>query len=251
MSEETKTMLFDCRNGCGRKVAAEVPNDEFGRNLFLSVCAPHMICKECAARKADEERQRQAEQRREEFRQSLPSRLEAIGLPARYALDSPPVPFAAEWILANQESNLVLSGITGSGKSTSAGYAARRLTAAGYINIRYYSLRRLLAEWKIAKTSDNTFAAETFVRTLGRLDVLIVDEFINKAAITPSGQELLYELIDGAYNWGQRCRVWLLGNFYKGSVAEMFDDPQPVLRRFRESFVCGLIDGGQVKNINF
>lgn len=250
MSEQTETMRFPCKNGCGREVATEIPVEGFGRD-FLIIAAQNCLCEECSAKEAEEARQREEEERQRAFQESLPKRLEAIGLPERYALDSPPVPFVADWLFDNCNRHIVLSGVTGTGKSTSAGCIARRLTMSSYARVRYYSLRKLLAEWRIAKTSDNQFAAENFVANLAKLDVLIVDELIDKTNVSMSGQELLYELIDGAYSGANRCRLWLLGNFYKGSVAELFTDPQPVLRRFRECFTCGVIEGKQVKKINF
>lgn len=249
MNGKTETKNFPCRS-CGKEIPVEVPVEELARKLFLSVFSGG-LCEECVAKTAAEEEQRQQERRREEFIQSLPSRLATIGLPKKYAIDAPRVAFVADWIFENRRKHLVLSGQTGTGKSTSAGYIARKLTASSYAKIRYFSLRKLLAEWRIAKTADNQRAAENFIAELARLDVLIIDEFIDKASITASGQELLYELIDSAYNGSIRCRLWLLGNFYRGSIAEMFDDPYPVLRRFRESFTCGLIEQGTITKINF
>ena len=61
--------------------------------------------------------------------------------------------FVAEWIYLHREENLLLSGQTGTGKSTSACFVAVELLKQ-WKCVNYTSLRGLLDLWRKAKTSE-------------------------------------------------------------------------------------------------
>ena len=130
----------------------------------------------------------------------------------------------------------MISGRTGVGKSTSACFVALRLLAEGR-NVRYVKLRRLLAEWRDARTSDEPQGDERFFAAIRRLDFLIIDE-ADKAKTSESGQEMMYELLDGIYCGELRTHLWLIGNFRSGSLDDIFGDSEPVYRRIEEIFLC-------------
>ena len=149
--------------------------------------------------------------------------------------------FVASWLWLNRNSNILLSGETGCGKSTSACFVAAKLLLEEK-KIRYTSLRRLLADWRHAKTSDQSYAAEKMLSELFRQDILIIDEIIGKARVSLSGEELLFEILESINSGSCRAKVWLLGNFYSGSIEDTFSDPAPVRRRLQENFICARCD---------
>ena len=77
--------------------------------------------------------------------------------------------------------------------------------------------------------------------------MLIVDEVVGKAHVTDSGQELLFELLESVNSGTCRAKIWLLGNFYAGSIEEIFSDPDPVRRRLAENFHCALLLRGEAR----
>ena len=142
--------------------------------------------------------------------------------------------------------NLLVTGKTGTGKSTSACFAAIRFLRQGR-RIRYMKLRRLLDEWRKARISDDRFAVDSFFADIVHLDLLIVDEAAGKTRNTESGQEMLYELLDMLSDGEIQTHIWFLGNFYEGSVVNVFGDDEPVYRRLEENFCCiGLSESGQI-----
>ena len=73
-------------------------------------------------------------------------------------------------------------------------------------------------------------------------DLFIIDEVVGKARISESGQELLFEILESVNSGACRSKIWLLGNFYEGSIEDIFSDPEPVRRRLQENFSCAFID---------
>lgn len=231
---------LECQD-CGRYFEVADFRRHRYHQAFANYYEDHRRCPKCLAefaRRCEEQkdRQRQLERLAQLSRLKMES-----GIPEHYALSKPPVRFVAEWIYHHRDRNLLLSGRTGTGKSTSACFVAVELLKQGK-RISYTSLRALLDGWRKAKTSDWADAPDALLEHLCRLDVLIVDEMVEKARVSESGQELLFELLERVYNGECRARVWLLGNFYAGSLEEIFDDAEPVRRRLQESFLCGVID---------
>ena len=194
-----------------------------------------------------EEKKRQA--RIAELQCTFPERLKRSGLPELYTHDretgelftQPPKRKVAEFIYLNRHCNLLISGETGTGKSTSACFIAARLLMPGG-KIRYYRLSQLLTEWREARRSDLPYAAENLVSRLLNQDVLLLDEVAGKAKISESGQELMFELVERICNGESKTRLWMLGNFYTGSIEEIFPDGEPIRRRLSENFKCVRFD---------
>ena len=55
-------------------------------------------------------------------------------------------------------------------------------------------------------------------------------------------REIVGEILEGVNSGECRSRIWILGNFYAGSIEETFSDPDPVRRRLQENFSCVLLD---------
>ena len=72
--------------------------------------------------------------------------------------------------------------------------------------------------------------------------MLIIDEGADKNVNTESSREFMYRLLEDVQNGVCHAKLWMLGNFYRGSVADIFGDADPAYRRLKEKFLCGRID---------
>lgn len=211
------------------------------------------ICEKCSDEMRKETENRKREEERAAFLERLPDLFKQSGIPDFYRLhretgkplEKPIVPHVAKWLWCNRERNLLLSGDTGVGKSTSACYVAIKLIEQGK-RVRYVKLRKLLSEWRDARTSDERFAEDRFFKNIGKLDVLILDEVIGKTKNTESGQEMMYELLDMIGDGEIKTRLWMIGNFHRDSIVALFGEDEPVRRRIEENFVCVGIDNTSV-----
>lgn len=184
--------------------------------------------------------------------------LEDSNLPEKFlGLGKPIVSFAASWIHDHKNFNLLISGESGAGKTSSAVYVAERCIKFSKQKVRYYAtFADLNAEYISAKTgnSDTRKTRESqFWSKLHSYDLLIIDEQVGQGEqvrLTPSGQELLFQLINSVYDGTHRGRVWILGNFFKGAIDRMTGtDAVPLKRRITESFLIGVIKENSVVEI--
>ena len=159
------------------------------------------------------------------------------------AIHTPPVRFVAEWLWKLRDNNIILSGTTGTGKTTSASILIRELVKMGN-RVRYTTLAELCDEWREARSDrEHPYALRSFLEYLeDGQDFLIIDECADKSVITESTQEFTFRLLDDIASGKCITKVWLLGNFYKGAVGDIFGDEAPAMRRIQENFVCGRID---------
>lgn len=257
--EESQTpgkILIDCLR-CG----ADFEIDDFRDDPFaeaIRLCFEHLrLCGKCSAELAEEEERRKRDARLAELVASLPGRIEAAGLPRNYIADRengeyftvPPVRAAAEWVWRHRQSHILLSGVTGTGKSTSACFAALLMLKSG-AQVRYITLGDLLSLWRAARQSRDESADRKLLSRITGYDLCIIDECVGKYRISESGQEVLFEILERINSGRCRSRIWLLGNFYTGSIEAIFADPEPVRRRLQENFACGVIGrDGRVKTI--
>lgn len=225
---------------CGKEFNApyDVGDDPSWAEL-LKKAYDAVYCQECSDKykaelKAEEERKRKAE-----LADVAEMRMENSGIPLNFRnMEDPYVRHAAVWVYRNRANNLLIGGKTGTGKTSSACYVAKFLLNEGKY-VKYYSRRKLTAEYINAKCDSNVNGGELFLYRLGGNDLVIVDELVGKkgtSAMTATEQELYFSLIDGVYSGEIGCKLWIIGNFYEGAIKALFDDPDPVERRLNENF---------------
>lgn len=242
---EWETVETVCRI-CKRPMTVRYPSSVlamFMRNN-IAVPAAHPDCQEKADREREAEEAIAATHEEEDRR--LYELAESAGVKPKYNLSAPPVRYVAAWLWKNQFANILLSGETGTGKSTSIGTVARNLLKAGKtVRVMYFA--GLLDEWRNARCdTDNPSSVRDFMDALERPDYLILDELADKTVNTESTRECMFRLLEDVANGACHARVWLLGNFYRGSVAEIFGDEAPAVRRIKENFTCARIDCGRI-----
>ena len=254
--EETHTpgiIRIDCID-CGKMYPEQDFREEPFANLLQRSMEMYRYCPACEEKRRMETEKKALEDAKKKRYRELPAELiNKCNLPANYILDrntkrlfsTPPKKHVAEYIWENQERNMLISGITGSGKSTSVGYVATRLTLQNK-KISYCTLQQLLTKWRDARRSDHAGADMMLLNQCFRNDVFIIDEVIGKSKISESGQELLFAILEAVNAGCCHAKIWLLGNFFTGSISQIFDDPEPVLRRLQENFTIARIDKKQI-----
>lgn len=251
MKIETKTngnILIDCLQ-CGKMYEVEdFRKEEYAASLE-KFYEKNRICSKCESIRAAQKKKEQEDRNNMEMLNRLPLLLQESGIEYYYCHDKqtgrlfaePPVKYSAEFFSTNANWNILLSGPTGSGKTTSACFIAASLICNNW-KVKYITLRRLLADWKDAKKSDKEYAADLMLRELYKNDLVIIDEMVGKSKVSDSGQELLFEILEAVNSGACHARIWMLGNFYTGSIEDIFGDPEPVRRRLQENFICARLD---------
>jgi DNA replication protein DnaC len=249
---DNDTGAIHCRCGiCGAEFTYSIPaGDAFPE--FHRTFAGRLACDDCQARMEREDAERRIAAKKSKLADTLDERMREAGFAPRFAsMDRPYVHHAAEWLWRKRESNLLLGGPTGTGKTSGAAFIVRLMLKDAFLNVRYSTRQGLIADYVRAKTSDGD-SEQAFYGRIARLDILVVDEMVGKKGsgrLTDSSQELFFSLVDGAYSGERRTRIWLLGNFYAGAVDDLFDDPAPIKRRLAEAFALGWADRDKVDNI--
>lgn len=257
-SQNEGKIRIDCLK-CGTMYEVDaLPSDELLKNFMLNFYETSRFCPACESQLQIEAELAEAEAKKARLQQTFPKRLIDSGMPEKYTHDrktgnlmtEPPKRYAAEFFWRNRRKNLLISGETGTGKSTGACFVATKLLQTG-CKVRYRQAFELLDEWREAKTSDRNYAVSQMLNFyLNSLDLLIIDELAGKAKITESGQELLFQILEAVYNGSCRATVWFLGNFYGGSIEDIFADGGPARRRLAECFTCvRLTEDEEVKTL--
>ena len=204
----------------------------------------------------------EAEDRKNEaaFQREVPQIIAEAGIPDGYRYrrdtgkpvveDGAIVPHAAAWVWEHRNSNLLISGATGAGKSTSICWAAMKLIAA-HCRVRYVKLQRLLCEWTEARMlmSENVYSEQEFFGRFQKLDYLLIDEAVGKTKDSDSRREMMFELLDEIANGELKLKLWLAGNFRKNSIDALFgeENREPSRRRIEENFICAGITENEVE----
>lgn len=252
---KTPGMIWvDCSE-CGAYYEIEEFRGTPFEEIFRNALEKERWCPGCRQKKlAAEETEAKAELerfRRAEFKANFEKHREVMNLPRHYVCDretgkiftDPPVRFVAEWLWRQRRGHLLLSGMTGTGKSTSACFVALKMAQELAAKVKYHTLGELLSLWRSARKSDDPEADLKFLWNIfGKTDLTIIDEVVGKARVSSSGQELLFDILEAVNNGECRSRIWLLGNFYAGSIEAIFADAEPVRRRLHENFQCVRID---------
>ena len=233
------TITTPCRK-CGEEVLVTTTQDAFESFQRSGETYPAK-CEDCM-KKAEQEAAEEEARKEADEEATLESAAKEAGVKDAYNLKTPPVRYVAKWIWEHRFENVLLSGQTSSGKSTSAGVVARNLIREGHsVQVKY--LTGLLDEWRFVRCdNDNPDAIQALFRRLESTDYLIIDECADKNVNTQSTQEFMFRLLEDVYNGSFHGKVFMLGNFYRGSIGDIFGDDAPARRRIREKFTCGLID---------
>lgn len=239
-----------CRK-CGKSATVDV--DDFTFDVFSRPGAVYPWC--CPTCKEEHDRveaERERIEQEEERRNYIEEALERCGLPARYRVKAPPVPHVADWMKRHAPGNMLLTGETGTGKSTSAGYLARYFIEQGR-TVRYRQMSDLLDQWREARCGETRETTADFLGRLERFDLLIIDEAsADKTVVTDSAKECMWRLLEDIYNGSVRGCVVFLGNYYRGSLGDVFGNETAARRRLSEAFNCAKIDArtGKITKIN-
>ena len=113
------------------------------------------------------------------------------------------------------------------------------------LRVMYRTWQMLMVEYLNAKTSGGDSEIR-FWDKIDSYDYIIIDELVGRRGdsvkLTPSGHELLFNIVDGVYAGFRKTKVWILGNFYDGAIDKMMDDPMPTKRRIQEGFKIAWFD---------
>lgn len=204
------------------------------------------ICNSCIKAENEKIRAKKEEEKKQALILSVNDRMASAGFAGVLsALEAPFTRQNAEFIWRNRDNHLVVSGETGVGKTTSASFVIRILMKERKLKVKYCNFSELHSEYVRAKMNENGFSEAKFWNFINNLDYLVIDELAwRKGAnkLTGVAQELLFEIINGAYLKSRKCRVWLLGNMYNNAFEHMLDQPEPVLRRLKHSFTSVWFD---------
>ena len=239
MEIEISTIEVACSR-CSRKYTVEVPS-VFKERLLTDPKA--FTCDECYPTVvAEREKEREAEERLDRETR-IDSLLEDAGVRPKYRLVAPPVRYVAEWIWSHRDHNILLSGETGTGKSTSCGVVVRSMIIESNADIHVHYLTELLDTWREVRADQkHPGRIRWFLDELEDSDVLVIDECADKNVNSQSTQEFMFRLLEDVANGRCKAKLWLVGNFYRGAVGDMFGDEAPAMRRIRENFVTGRIN---------
>lgn len=174
-----------------------------------------------------------------------------FGVPFR--LDCPPNALAGaacfDWLRRGAR-HLLLTGETGTGKTTTLCWLMRAWgNYRRMCSMRYCTFAELTAEYQIAKRNEHGMTETWFWRWMEGLEVLAVDELVNRRAGTLA-PELLYNLLDRAYSRRMKS-LWLAGNIGSNALDEMSDEPELMRRRLNEAFIGGRLVRNGINRLSF
>ena len=245
-----------CRCDCGTVFQCHPEIDLNKKNLFVQTMLSVYNKAKCDAC-SEKQKKQLAEERKQrwkaELAETLLEREETAGFPKNFrGLEKPFIRQSAVFFYENRYNNVLVSGKTGTGKTSSALYVLGLMMKENYIRVKYWTRQTMLAAYVKAKTS-NDDCEEWFFDRLAGYDYIVIDELVGKkgdAALSDSGQELFFNLIDGVYSGERKAKLWIMGNFYKGAINNLVSDPDPYKRRIRECFAPALFklnaDGADV-----
>lgn len=203
-------------------------------------------CNECVEKHTSEERAREREMRKKHFIDTVDQRMSAAGFEGVFcSIEAPVTRHNAEFIWKHRDENLFISGETGAGKTSSAAFVIRHMMKEKYLKVMYRNWSSLHSEYVSVKVNDDKSAERRFFDKINSLDYLVIDELAwrrGNSKLSPAAQELLFDIIDKAYNKERKTKIWIMGNFYGHVLEKMLDDPKPVARRLQFAFETAWFD---------
>ncbi len=206
------------------------PKDSLGYSMMVEI-ANNSQCENCI-KKMENQRKFDSQENREIADQvlfdnaNIPRKMQNISAAFNSNI--------ANWIQKNKHEHLLLTGITGTGKTTSVCINATRLLKQG-VKIKFYSAREFFAEYSRSKSFD--YDPNGFFRKVFKNNILILDEF-DKVKVSETIEEAIFEIFNKCYEDG-RCKVWIAGNISNKRFAEMISTPMTlstIQRRIKETF---------------
>lgn len=204
------------------------------------------LCPKCEAERDAEKEREESEPLSAEM--DIDAELEEAGVPESYRVTTPPCPDVASFLKRRIGQNVLFSSPSGTGKSTSAGYLVRLMLHDGK-KVKYMTLADLLDQWREARCGDSLISAKTFLSYLEWRDMLIIDEAADKTVSTASAQECMFRLLEDVSNGNCRASLWMLGNYYRGAIEDVFGNGEAARRRLNEKFYCAMVKDNQIKHI--
>ena len=221
---------------CGKPMEIDDPGG-FQDGVFASFArsmAEHIICDACKEELDKAER----EKKEAEWRAMLPELYFKAGIPTAFTLmPNAPRQYAARTIWNHREENMLITGDTGTGKTTSACRVLMRMVENGW-KVKYMTFARFLDEIRNCKMrrpdeSGDISQVELYYDRLRQYKALCLDEIVGKTQSGENVMQTLYELIDMAYS-GMICPLWLIGNVRERSLEMLFgDETGSVMRRLQ------------------
>lgn len=244
--DTTPTKVITSCVRCGEM--AEVTTIRWLADLWEERKEPFPYCCDRCEAEREAEKERRLDEEHANDVDTITAELDDAGVPENYRVTTPPVPKLADFLQRHIGDNILLSAPSGAGKSTSAGYLARIIIRNGK-KVKYMTLSELLDSWRDARCSDRPMSVKTFLSYLEWRDVLIVDEAADKTVSTTSAQECMFRLLEDTSNGMCKARLWLLGNYYKGAIEDVFGNGEAARRRLNEKFYCAMMRNGEIKHI--
>lgn len=234
-------MVAKCKV-CGKSIEfptnEEIFNEDSPLGESFRDLLKNMTCDTCMDAKEERFRKDREAMNLVLLADSIDERMEETGFPEKFQrLEKPFCRDIAEQLWKVRDSHIAITGKTGTGKTSSMALVARKMMQIKELKVRYYTLSSFLSAVNRSKTTD--YGEEAFWQFCKGFDILIVDEIAGRRGyenkLSPAGQDSFFNLLDLAYTQ-THTKIWIAGNIYAGNLSEMFDDPDPILRRLEESF---------------
>ena len=232
----------------------KVQLDNFTWSFFSDKDYPWK-CPECSEKAKAEEAAKQAEEERER-RENLSPEVEYCGVKPKYIRKNTDEEYGyvsrTIWReLVQNSRNMLVSGETGTGKSTAVGIVIWHLLELEK-RVKCWYMPELLDEWRCARQNNNDpYAVKDLFERIEKPQYIFIDECADKCVMSPSTQEFMFRFLEDIYNGTCKSRVCLLGNFYRGSIRDIFGDEAPATRRLKETFLCCRTDRKTKKMISY
>lgn len=232
----------------------KVQLDNFTWSFFSDKDYPWK-CPECSEKAKAEEAAKQAEEERER-RENLSPEVEYCGVKPKYIRKNTDEEYGyvsrTIWReLVQNSRNMLVSGETGTGKSTAVGIVIWHLLELEK-RVKCWYMPELLDEWRCARQNNNDpYAVKDLFERIERPQYIFIDECADKCVMSASTQEFMFRFLEDIYNGTCKSRVCLLGNFYRGSIRDIFGDEAPATRRLKETFLCCRTDRKTKKMISY